>query len=91
MADKEILGYRELPKLVDEAYNYSIRSYVFSPIYKTGPGYIVTQAFILCRECNATISSTGGPGYGSVCLKCYPSLKLFDFSQGHEHVIQDRK
>lgn len=34
-------------------------------------GYIYTQAFILCRECNNPISSVGGPMYNSICIQCY--------------------
>lgn len=34
-------------------------------------GWIYTQAFIMCRECNKPISSHGGPRYNSVCIQCY--------------------
>lgn len=34
-------------------------------------GYIYTQAFIMCRECNRPISPMGGPRYNSICVGCY--------------------
>jgi hypothetical protein len=55
------------------------------PIYKTPPGYIVTQAFILCGECRSAISSTGGPKHGSVCLTCWDNQRLFDFIEGKKN------
>lgn len=42
----------------------------YSPIYKPKRGQIVTRAFILCSNCNSVISTSGGPRYDSVCLKC---------------------
>lgn len=38
-------------------------------------GYIYTQAFILCRECNKAIRPQGGPRYNSVCLECYEKIQ----------------
>ncbi len=50
---------------------YVEREEGYYPIYKTLPGSIVTQAFILCRYCHGAISSTGGPKYDAVCLTCF--------------------
>lgn len=50
---------------------YVEREEGYYPIYKPGAGYIVTQAFILCKYCGNGISSTGGPKYDAVCLTCY--------------------
>ena len=50
---------------------YVEREEGYYPIYKTPPGYITTQAFILCRYCHGAISSTGGPKYDAVCLTCF--------------------
>lgn len=52
--------------------------YTLEPIYKTKPGMVVTQAFILCASCGGAISSTGGPGYNSLCLKCLDKLDIFN-------------
>ncbi len=50
---------------------YVEREEGYYPIYKTLPGSIVTQAFILCRYCHGAISSTGGPKYDAICLTCF--------------------
>lgn len=86
---RKILGYEERLLEVDGEYDYHSRSYIFDPIYEAGKGFIVTQAFRMCRECGTVISSTGGPGYRSVCLKCYPVLKLTDFNEGHIHETKE--
>jgi hypothetical protein len=90
MTQKKLLGYDERLLEVDGEYDYTGRSYIFDPIYERGRGFIVTQALRMCRECGSVISSTGGPGYRSVCLQCYPALKVADFTEGHVHVIPDR-
>jgi hypothetical protein len=87
---KKLLGYDETLREVNGEFDYEGRSYQFEPIYEIGPGYIVTASFRLCRECNGVISSMGGPGYRSVCLKCYPVLKTRDFAEGHEHEMLQR-
>lgn len=84
---RELLGYDERLLEVDGEYDYMGRSYVFDPIYETPKGYIVTQSIMMCRECTTIIKYTGGPGLRSVCLKCYPTLKLADFAEGHTHTI----
>lgn len=56
--------------------------YTLEPIYKTEPGVIVTQAFILCHSCNAAISATGGPRYNSICLKCAEHLNFTNLIKG---------
>lgn len=48
-------------------------------ILKPSSGAIVTQAFILCTNCRAAISSSGGPRYNSYCLKCVDEEKLKEF------------
>ena len=52
--------------------------YTLEPIYAAGRGMIVTQAFILCSSCGGAISSSGGPRYNSVCLKCIEQLDLIN-------------
>jgi hypothetical protein len=86
MTQKKLIGYSERLLEVDGEYDYHSRSYQFDPIYETQRGFITTQAFRMCRECESVISSTGGPGYRSVCLKCYPVLKVKDFADGHQHI-----
>ena len=92
MTQKTLLGYNENLLIVASddnqiGYDYHARTYKFSPIYPVPAGRISTAAFRLCRECGSAISSSGGPGYRSVCLICYPLLKIADFAQGHEHEI----
>ena len=43
----------------------------YEPIFAPGPGYVVTQAFIMCRDCGGPISPCMGPRYNAVCLTCY--------------------
>ena len=50
---------------------YVEREEGYYPIYKSPPGSIVTQAFILCKYCNGAISGHGGPKYDAVCLTCF--------------------
>jgi hypothetical protein len=90
MTQKKLLGYDERPLEVNGEYDYAERSYCFDPVYESQRGYIVTQAFRMCRVCGSVISSTGGPGHRSVCLQCYPAVKVADFAEGHTHVIPDR-
>jgi len=52
--------------------------YTLEPIYKTPKGFVVTQAFILCTSCGSAISSTGGPKYNAICLKCIEQLDLIN-------------
>lgn len=52
--------------------------YRLEPIYAPRRGQIVTQAFRLCASCRGTISSTGGPGYNSLCLRCVEKLDVFN-------------
>lgn len=87
MMSKKLIGYSEKPAEVNGCTDYHLRSYIFNPIYEIPEGYIATAAFRLCRECRGVISSMGGPGYRSVCLTCYPRLKIEDFSQGYDHTI----
>lgn len=92
MTQKTLLGYNESLLIVasddnQTGYDYYARTYKFSPIYPVAPGSISTAAFRLCRECGGVISSSGGPGHRSVCLTCYPLLKIADFAQGHVHEI----
>lgn len=52
--------------------------YTLEPIYATKKGYVTTQAFILCTSCGGAVSSSGGPKYNAVCLKCIEKLDLFN-------------
>ena len=52
--------------------------YTLEPIYKTKPGMVVTQAFILCSSCGSAISAHGGPRYNTLCLKCIDKLDLLN-------------
>jgi hypothetical protein len=88
----QILGYSEDPKLNDNReyeWDSTERSYIFRPITESKRGMITTAAVMLCGQCQHPIKSMGGPGYRSYCLKCYDSLKVLDFANGHEHVIKD--
>lgn len=58
MRERELLGYTE-------------REEGFYPLYATPKGYIVTQAFILCKYCRGAISPNMGPRFDAVCLTCY--------------------
>ena len=40
------------------------------PIYEAMPGALVTQAFIICCECNGIISGTMGPRSDAWCVEC---------------------
>ena len=55
-----------------------ILGYTLEPIYETPRGYITTHAFILCASCGSAISSSGGPKYNAVCLKCIEQLDLIN-------------
>lgn len=52
--------------------------YTLEPIYKTKPGMVVTQAFILCSSCGGAVSPTSGPRYNAICLKCVDQLDLIN-------------
>ncbi len=52
--------------------------YRLEPIYPTRRGYVATAAFILCSSCGGAISSSGGPGYNSLCLNCLDKLDVFN-------------
>lgn len=52
--------------------------YRLEPIYAARRGYVTTAAFILCSSCGSAISSSGGPGYNSLCLKCLDKLDVFN-------------
>lgn len=87
-----ILGYREnLPLKSDGGYDYERRSYIFRSIVETPRGAIVTASVMMCQECRAVIKSMGGPGYRCYCVNCYNALKIRDFAEGHEHIIEENK
>ncbi len=50
---------------------YTEREEGFYPLYAASRDSIVTQAFILCKYCNAAISPNMGPRYDVLCLDCY--------------------
>ena len=59
MNQDQILGYDEKP---DGSWE---------PILPAQRGYIYTQAFILCRECQTAIRPQGGPSCNALCPTCY--------------------
>ena len=86
---RPLLCYEEELLEVDGEYDYHSRSYRFSPVYESARGMISTAAIRVCRECRTPISSMGGGGNRYVCLKCYPVLKLRDFTEGHTHELKE--
>ncbi len=54
----------------------------YEPIYEPKRGFVYTQAFIICHECNTAISGCGGPRHNSLCLKCFDNYKLERFIDG---------
>lgn len=48
--------------------------YKLEAIYPTPRGGIATQAFIMCVSCNGAVSSSGGPSYNVICVKCAEHL-----------------
>lgn len=62
MNEQELIGYTECEE-------------GFYPLYAPGKGYIVTQAFIICKYCRGAISPNMGPRYDAVCLTCYEKDK----------------
>ena len=40
------------------------------PIYEAMPGQLITQAFIHCSQCNATVSANMGPRRDAWCIEC---------------------
>lgn len=43
----------------------------FYPLYAHPKGAVTTTAFILCKQCQAIISSSGGPRSNAICMNCY--------------------
>jgi hypothetical protein len=37
--------------------------------------WLASAAFHLCGLCSGVIDTMGGPGYGSICIKCGDALK----------------
>lgn len=58
-------------QMINEPIGYTEQAGVYTPLYAAPPGSIVTQAFILCKECGGAISPCMGPQYNTVCLTCY--------------------
>ena len=58
MSDRELIGYTE-------------HETGFEPLYAPPRGSIVTQAFIHCKYCMASIYHCMGPRRDAVCLTCY--------------------
>jgi len=52
--------------------------YALEPIYAPRRGQVATAAFILCSSCGGAVSSSGGPRYNSLCLKCLDKLDVFN-------------
>lgn len=59
--------------MTNDVLGYTLREGNLEPIIQP-EGYIYTQAFILCTNCNRPISSHGGPRFGSYCLECVKEL-----------------
>lgn len=57
----------------------------YEPIYRIQPGAIVTHAFIICDECGKTISSSGGPAFGSLHVECLENRKLKNFIESNDN------
>lgn len=52
--------------------------YELQPIYAPRRGQVATAAFILCSSCGGAVSSSGGPRYNALCLKCIDKLDVFN-------------
>lgn len=50
--------------------------YTLTPLYPAPRGHVVTQAFIMCTSCNGAVSSSGGPRYNVICMKCAEHFML---------------
>jgi len=50
---------------------YCEREEGYYKVYAPKKGQIVTQAFILCKYCNAVVSGTMGPRSDVLCISCY--------------------
>lgn len=59
MNERKIVGYT----IMDEG--------PAQPIYEPERGMIVTQAFILCKDCGGPVYHCMGPRYNSICLNCW--------------------
>lgn len=55
----------------EELIGYTEHETGFEPLYAPPRGSIVTQAFILCRYCRASIYPCMGPRSNAVCLICH--------------------
>jgi hypothetical protein len=44
------------------------------PVYAPERGQIVTQAFIMCAECQSAVYHVGGPRSTTLCLACARNL-----------------
>lgn len=60
--NRKIIGYREL-------------NGQYEPIFEPRIGSIVTQAFILCKECGGSVYHCMGPKFNSICLSCFDKKK----------------
>ena len=50
---------------------YIEREEGFYKLYAPVKGSIVTQAFILCKECGCSIYPCMGPRTDAICFECY--------------------
>lgn len=55
----------------EELIGYTEHETGFEPLYAPPRGSIVTQAFIHCRYCMASIYPCMGPQRNAVCLMCH--------------------
>ena len=63
-------------------YYFDLSEDQWRPITPPRKGFITTQAFIICSECQTAISSVGGPRHGSICTSCWDNYRLFEFLEG---------
>jgi len=59
MNQDQILGHARLP------------DGTWDPILPAEPGYIYTQAFVLCEQCQTAIQPQGGPIRNALCPTCH--------------------
>lgn len=72
---KDTTLFVEVPELVEDREPIG---YELQPIYAPRRGQIATAAFILCSSCGGVVSSSGGPRYNALCLKCIDKLAVFN-------------
>lgn len=67
-----------------EIIGYRFHADGWDPIYPLRQGMVATAAIMSCQGCGRTIKPSGGPGWNCVCLECFNTFKLVNFTQGNE-------